>query len=348
VLNCSPSEAQFYLESSNWNVETAAMLWLENNPTRSYTASYSGNYLPALTFPTNAYPYPNNGLPSGYSGFTQAKSAPLFRSKQIYIPDLTEGWTARVSKSSGQVYFIHLATGTTQFSVPPGYADAGSSMDTAVDLSGSTGDNVYTEEGMVDDSTGDDAARLMQNEPISPTGMRPCTIPQNALLEGSPAQSGVKYNSAASSYVGSSSGGRNGASAGTGGAFRNAMDAYSDEASACSSRAVWDEGSGYSLNDAAFSVSSTTNSTSGGSPVFGSMRAEAAMGYNPGEGGGMYPITQDLPPTQSADPQLITSNHDGIAMLAAAPDADNSSDYFLGGFTPANSSRNSSTGNLNK
>jgi hypothetical protein len=227
-------------------------------------------------------------------------------------------------------------------------------MDTAVDLAGDAGDNLYTEEGMVDDSTGDDVGRQTQNEPISPTGMRPCTIPQNALLEGSPAQSGVKYNSAASSYVGSSGGGERGrgggAGAGAGGAFRSAMDAYCDEESACSSRAVWDEGSsGYSLNDAAYSVSSTTNSTSGGSPVFGGMRsAEAHMSYNPGEGGGMYPITQDLPSTQPTDAQGITANHDGIAMLAAAPDADNSSDYFLGGFTPSNSSRNSSTGNLNK
>jgi hypothetical protein len=131
------------------------------------------------------------------------------------------------------------------------------------------------------------------------------------------------------------------------------MDAYCDEDSACSGRAVWDEGSGYSLNDAAYSVSSTTNSTSGGgSPVFGGMRsAEAHMSYVPGEGGGMYPITQDLPTTQPADAQPvhgITANHDGIAMLAVAPDVDNSSDYFLGGFTPANSSRNSSAGNLSK
>jgi hypothetical protein len=418
VLNCSASEAQFYLESSNWNVETAVMLWLENNPTNSYASASSFGY------PAGGYAYPTFSVQNSNHAnrsFNKPKATPLYRCKQVCISDLTEGWTARVSRSSGQVYFIHLATGTTQFSVPPGYADVGSDHDTAIDLcgGGSKGEAAMKgcnnngdsdSDGDMDDAddTGGNAVDGRM-EPVSPTGLRPCTIPQNALLEGGPARRNVKNNSAASSYVGSGSkegsGAKNrsrGSSIG-GGAFRSAMDAYtSDDAS---DRAVWDDGSsGYSLNDPSFSVSSATNSTCD-SPLFSSLsRPKSSTGILTasranGNGNGaaasgltQQSITQPVVPqqqqqqattgpqflsttsngfataaaqpqhyqpapppppgevgyplTQEPAPQAISADSNGIAMLASAPDADNTSDYFIGGYTPQMSSTNTSTGNL--
>lgn len=58
-----------------------------------------------------------------------------------------------------------------------------------------------------------------------------------------------------------------------------------------------------------------------------------------------YPLTQEALPT--APPQATDASPSGIAMLAVPPDADNNtSDYFLGGFTSQLNSAHSSMGDL--
>ena len=59
VLKCPHMEASFYLESSDWNIETAVLLWLENNPNpinlRSYSKEYSSSaYNPHVVGDSNS------------------------------------------------------------------------------------------------------------------------------------------------------------------------------------------------------------------------------------------------------------------------------------------------------
>eukprot|EP01035_Chromulina_nebulosa_P029180 gene29180-38653_t len=44
VLKCPHMEASFYLESSDWNIETAVLLWLENNPNPSNVMGTANEY----------------------------------------------------------------------------------------------------------------------------------------------------------------------------------------------------------------------------------------------------------------------------------------------------------------
>eukprot|EP01032_Pedospumella_encystans_P026310 gene26310-29720_t len=134
VLNCSRQEAEFYLESSNWNVETAVMLWLENNPTSYSSANHiygASTYAEMPFYPTMMPALANP------SGFQRPRNQPKYRSRTVVIEDLPSEWTARVSKHTGYVYFVHTASGATQYSVPTGYADlSGTSENDALDLSG--------------------------------------------------------------------------------------------------------------------------------------------------------------------------------------------------------------------
>mmetsp|Transcript_1823 Transcript_1823/g.3157 ORF Transcript_1823/g.3157 Transcript_1823/m.3157 type:complete len:428 (+) Transcript_1823:85-1368(+) len=163
VLKCSTEEAQFYLESSAWNVETAVMLWLENNPNPNPFSAYpslsmsstgtgsigsgkrnnSNDYLRdfnAGDFDLDAMQSINtndgNGgssnqgqLPIPHESIMQhmmprdARQDPPYIPRIVEIADLTEGWAAKINKYTGCVYFVHLETGITQMRAPPGYAD---------------------------------------------------------------------------------------------------------------------------------------------------------------------------------------------------------------------------------
>jgi UBA-like domain len=84
VLQCSIEEAQFYLESSEYEMEAAVVLWLDTN--NSYATSRS-------TYTT-----------------TQRR----WEAKNVAIDGLPDGWLARVSRRDGTVYFIHVDSGYTQ------------------------------------------------------------------------------------------------------------------------------------------------------------------------------------------------------------------------------------------
>jgi len=154
VLNCSRQEAEFYLESSNWNVETAVMLWLENNPT-SYSGAnhvYGGSTYAEMPFYPAMMPIPANP-----NVFQRPRNQPKYRSRTVVIEDLPSEWTARVSKHTGYVYFVHTATGATQYSVPSGYADlSGTSQNDALDLSNDRVPNNTDEENDNENDMEDD------------------------------------------------------------------------------------------------------------------------------------------------------------------------------------------------
>lgn len=131
VLKCSREEATFYLESSAWNIETAILLWIENNPSPSYqTYNPWGSDPTAAAASSYSHYYNHALLNTASSAFSQStlatpasKPPRQWYSREVIIQDFPQDWSARVSRSSGQIYFVHLPTGRRQYSVPPGYAD---------------------------------------------------------------------------------------------------------------------------------------------------------------------------------------------------------------------------------
>ena len=96
VLDVAEHDAQFYLESSAWDIQTAVLLWLENNPRGS---SNIGSYFPR-------------------------RQRDQWAARDVVIEGLDSEWKAKVSKHKGTIYFEHIPTGITQNHVPPGFADA--------------------------------------------------------------------------------------------------------------------------------------------------------------------------------------------------------------------------------
>jgi UBA-like domain len=158
VLACGHDEAVFFLESADWSVETAVSLWLENGQgqyqnrsTHSYSSQQPqfGEYFSSASSSSSST-YVNMGSyrdrESGEHKGKRSRSllydtgeepdfrdkdawyGPLMRpgpylSREVVIDGLDPAWTAWVSRSSGRVYFKHVASGHTQSQVPPGFAD---------------------------------------------------------------------------------------------------------------------------------------------------------------------------------------------------------------------------------
>jgi hypothetical protein len=98
VLGATQEVASFYLESSDWNIETAVCLWLEYNP-----------------FPS--------ARPSIFTSFeAPAVEVSRYRARPVNIEGLPADWIAEVHKH-GQIFFTNIKTGAMQFQVPPGFAD---------------------------------------------------------------------------------------------------------------------------------------------------------------------------------------------------------------------------------
>lgn len=144
VLQCSPSEAEFFLESSAWDMQTAVLLYLENNPhslsqfereREMHSRAQNNNNNNHLYNPLfgNGHCSANNdngndhNTMSASSSFTYPRNMrPVqkrWRRREVAIQDLPTDWEARVSAYEGVVYFVHRPSGRTQKTVPPGFAD---------------------------------------------------------------------------------------------------------------------------------------------------------------------------------------------------------------------------------
>ena len=95
VLDCSSQDAGFFLEASLWNIEEAVVLYLDR------------------------LERPRVATQSGY----KAPPKKTYAGRVVVIEGLPLGWTARVSRSTGQVVFLHSESQFEQFQVPPGFAD---------------------------------------------------------------------------------------------------------------------------------------------------------------------------------------------------------------------------------
>jgi hypothetical protein len=108
VLGCQHHEAEFYLESSCWDIQTAVVLWLENNPTTRSSTIAAGNQQQMVTFSSPSLPE-----------FCFKR----YQEKVITIEGLDPLWIATVDPFEGHIIFCNKLTGNRQKQVPKGFAD---------------------------------------------------------------------------------------------------------------------------------------------------------------------------------------------------------------------------------
>lgn len=141
VLGVSLQMAEFFLESSAWDLQCAVSLYLENNDHDnlgfSLPAQEAAHSMAQTQYERSAI---NSSAPTGSLDFDLAlqvqqeenqrnnsnkrSKRQKYKGRKVEIAGLPDGWEAYVSRSGGEVYFINNQTRVRQFQVPPGYADA--------------------------------------------------------------------------------------------------------------------------------------------------------------------------------------------------------------------------------
>jgi len=143
VLACTTEEASFFLESAQWSVEAAVGLWLESGQDHRKRSRYAGNgghafgsFLLPEDLDVGGYGGHNGAMQRATSGGDMSGtlvgslfSPGKYVKRQLVIEGLDPAWTAWVSRSTGEVYFRHDASGHQQRAVPPGFADDTSASD---------------------------------------------------------------------------------------------------------------------------------------------------------------------------------------------------------------------------
>lgn len=112
VLNCTKTEAIFFLESALWDIERAVHFWLDSDKgtTPSSRRFKADNHTSSM----------NNLIDEGGIQNGIAK----YEHRNLGLTDLPQDWSAWIHPHTGSVYFLHSPSGVVQYSVPPGYADA--------------------------------------------------------------------------------------------------------------------------------------------------------------------------------------------------------------------------------
>jgi len=108
VLECTDGEAVFYLESTNWNIEMAAQLKLEDENENFYNSKRG------RTFGSQQFIDPV---------FQEHNGLQRYLPREVNIEGLPEGWKAVVSRRTGTIYFVNDIFNIRQSHVPPGFAD---------------------------------------------------------------------------------------------------------------------------------------------------------------------------------------------------------------------------------
>ena len=103
VLDVGNEMAQFYLDSAAWNIEVAVSLCMET--LQSHQLSRQSDMI-------------------GRQHAQHKRRSMDFKPREVVIEGLPSGWTARVSRHSGEIYFVNKITNQSQQHVPPGFADA--------------------------------------------------------------------------------------------------------------------------------------------------------------------------------------------------------------------------------
>lgn len=144
VLRCPNTDAEFYLESSNWDVQTAVVLWLENNPNRNvlgHNLFFPSASSALESSSTRSYGSSSAAIPAVFGKPITKK----YQRKDVEIEGINPPWVARVSAFEGVMYFHNLQTGQSQRQVPPGFADLPTDEDITTELQ-AEGENMTLEE----------------------------------------------------------------------------------------------------------------------------------------------------------------------------------------------------------
>ena len=111
VLECPDGEAVFYLESTNWNIETAVQLKLEAEENLYHSKR-------ERAFLNQPQPFRDPVF------FQDGSFLQKYLAREVNIEGLPEGWRAVVSRRTGTIYFVNEALNIRQSRVPPGFADS--------------------------------------------------------------------------------------------------------------------------------------------------------------------------------------------------------------------------------
>lgn len=146
VLDCSSEEAEFFLESSLWDIQAAVMLWFDTGKGEG-----DGKRM------RNQSEFHNT-----QSFYSHPIAPPRYLPRRVSIDGLPEGWAARVSRTDGSIVFLHIASGHQQRCVPPGFADA-----LATDISENPNQTISTEHiAMTTDSGQSEISSLIGDDGI--------------------------------------------------------------------------------------------------------------------------------------------------------------------------------------
>lgn len=118
VLDIDTAMAEFFLESSGWDIEAAVSIYLENAGQSGVTGSSSSFVAAQFSAGMGDKQAVHQGKRA-----RAAERVPRYLPLDVFIHGLPDGWAAKVSRHSGEIYFIHTATGHRQNAVPPGFAD---------------------------------------------------------------------------------------------------------------------------------------------------------------------------------------------------------------------------------
>ena len=108
VLDVDTTQANFFLESSDFNIEVAVGLCMESM--QNYTFAKHSEMMARQQH-------------QQYAKSRGVKPQQLYLPCDVEIAGLPPNWIAKVSRHSGEVYFINTETRATQKEVPPGFAD---------------------------------------------------------------------------------------------------------------------------------------------------------------------------------------------------------------------------------
>lgn len=199
VLGCAHNEAEFYLESTNWDIQTAVVLYLENNPLPTFS-SIASSSAPATTMSAFQEDF--------YSAATKAADTKFqWRDREVEIVGLDPVWEARVNPYDGTVYFRSRINGVTQKQVPAGFADV--SDDLMQSSIPSSPDNSAAAFRMMDEADGASLSQSVSTNfttgalcgSVNSLENRPGGFPANGATSTSTSTSSASSHTGSSAFV---------------------------------------------------------------------------------------------------------------------------------------------------
>lgn len=121
VLDIETHMAEFFLESAAWNIESAVSIYLENAQGSQSSSSFEASQFQVGIDGKQLEMMGYMGKRARTEGTDDRRARYL--GMDVFIHGLPDGWSAKVSRHRGEIYFVNNNTGHRQNAVPPGFAD---------------------------------------------------------------------------------------------------------------------------------------------------------------------------------------------------------------------------------